>query len=148
MGQTFFQITSPRDMLAKAKREFEKLKLDVNTDNIFNFFVSAYHVVDYVKKLNLAPQNEIEKFEKDSDFQDCRFICNKGKHLVLNKMPDKDTNTTHIGGAMWNTFQWNTRQWNDPGRSVFTVDGKEIDPVALGEKLIQKWEKFLSDNGI
>lgn len=44
----FFELKSPRDMLEKARREFSRLRSDLNTDNVFNFFVTIHHIKDYV----------------------------------------------------------------------------------------------------
>jgi hypothetical protein len=49
MTHNFFEISSPRHMLEKAKREFARMKAELNTDTIFNFFVTIYHVKDYVE---------------------------------------------------------------------------------------------------
>ena len=85
MGDNFFEISSPRDMLEKAKRELEKMKLELTTDTVFNFFVTAYHVMDYVKAQGKARKIEIDKMYADSDFEMGNFICNKGKHIQLKK---------------------------------------------------------------
>jgi hypothetical protein len=82
VNDNFFEISSPRDMLGKAKRELEKMNSDLTTDTVFNFFVTAYHVMDYVKAQEKASKIEIDKMYADSDFEMCNFICNKGKHIT------------------------------------------------------------------
>ena len=54
MSEIYFELSKPIDVLNKAKREFEKMQKDLNTDNIFNFFVTAYHIMDYVKSQGKA----------------------------------------------------------------------------------------------
>ena len=77
-GHQFFELQSPRDMLNKAKRENARLQADLNTDNVFNFFVTAHHIKDYARDAGI-PETQ---FPKGVDFQLCRKLCNMGKHLA------------------------------------------------------------------
>ena len=70
-------------MLAKAERELVNLKQSTNIDTVFNFFVTTYHVVDYVKSSGKVASSAIDQLYTDPDFDMCRFICNRGKHLVV-----------------------------------------------------------------
>ncbi len=79
----FFEIKTAVDLLDKAKRDFAKMKAETSTGTIFNFFVTAYHIVDYVKALGTVPQPAIDQLYDDSDFKMCQFLCNKGKHIKL-----------------------------------------------------------------
>ena len=83
MRKGFFEIASPRDLLKKAKRDYVKMKADTSTDTVFNFFVTTYHVVDYVKALGTVGDSTIEQLYADDDFKICQFLCNKGKHIKL-----------------------------------------------------------------
>jgi len=47
-SDTFFTITT-KELYEKAKFEYAKLVEDISPYNIFNFFVTAYHLKDYVK---------------------------------------------------------------------------------------------------
>jgi hypothetical protein len=46
----FFELRTPADMLRKAERELSRFQSEFNIDNLFNFFVTAYHVQDYIEK--------------------------------------------------------------------------------------------------
>ncbi|MDP3338426.1 MAG: hypothetical protein Q8S51_16765 [Rhodoferax sp.] len=81
----FFDLVTPRDMLEKAKRELARLEAQVNVDNVYNFYVTACHIQDYVRKTNPSKIGELEKFLAQQDLTDCQDLCDKGKHLKLTK---------------------------------------------------------------
>lgn len=137
-------------MLEKAKRELDKMKSSLDTDSIFNFFVTTYHVMDYVRAKGSVSQSAIDAFYSDSDFQMCNFICNKGKHIQLKKYAKTSDpyKTKHTLGVLYGAVSFNEAMYNE-GESYVIVDGsREIDIIVLGESLIVKWEKFFADNSL
>jgi hypothetical protein len=133
-------------MLEKAKREFEKMRLDLNTDNIFNFFVTAYHIMDYVKAQVTADQEAIGKMCNDPDFKMCNFICNKGKHLKLAK--EEANLTVYFRGATYKGFRYKAHRYKE-GPSYYLLAGSQrINLLELGGRLLQKWEEFLSESSV
>jgi hypothetical protein len=150
MIEGFFQLRSPRDMYEKAKREFARMKLSPNIDTVFNFYVTAYHVKDYVEKQTTVPETAIKAFLADQAFQMCGYICNKGKHLELTRSPWKDYpfKTQHNPGALFDGAPFDEVCFDASESYCLVVDGKETNVVALGQQLLEKWEVFFKDNGI
>jgi hypothetical protein len=136
-------------MLAKAKRDFDHLKAETSADSIFNFFVTTYHVMDYVKELGTVAQAAMDTMYADPDFDLCRFICNRGKHLVVRKDP-KTVDVQRTPGAVIGAMMIGDPEsaLGSAPRWQFLCDGKEIRPEQLGERLITKWEQFFTANGI
>ncbi len=134
-------------MYKKAERELEKMQSDLNTDTIFNFFVTAYHIMDYVKRQGTVSSAAIDSMYDDTDFKMCQFICNKGKHLVLTKN-DLDTKTVYKPGALYGSTPYNTAMFNENSSYKFFVDGQEVNFIELGKRLIGKWDKFFIENSI
>lgn len=87
-----------RVILEKAKRELNAMKTKLSADTVFNFFVTAYHIMDYVKNLAGVSKPAIDAMYADPDFDTCKFICNRGKHLVVTRGP-KDVNVRMEGGS-------------------------------------------------
>ena len=150
MSDRFFQLATPRDMLEKAKRERSRMNEGLNIDNIFNFFVTAFHVKDYVKEVHPALEKTVEDMvEGNEDFQMCRLLCHKGKHLNLR--PPNQAMRAEIGhrfGAIPGRMAFNTSAPNQGGSTTFTVNGKDINITNLADKIIQDWERFFADHGI
>src|ERR1700691_4916692 len=97
-------------MLEKARREHTRLTAAFNIDNVFNFFVTAYHIQDYIKNTRAVPRATLDAFLKDQDIQDARDLCDKGKHLRLTKRPNPST-TRQVLGPL-NTVPLNTLPLN------------------------------------
>lgn len=145
MTENFFEIRSPRDLFKKAKRDFVEMNSDLNTDNIFNFFVTAYHVMDYAKAQGKAGQDAIEKMYDDEDFQMCNYLCNKGKHLKLDR--GDPFQTRHSFGAVYGKAIYDEVKYDEGESYSLIADGKKIDVTELGHRLLKKWDQFFTDNG-
>ncbi len=138
----FFELRTPRDMLAKAERELEKLKREFTIDNVFNFFVTAYHVQDYVRVSATVPQFALDAFLSDPDLQACHDLCDKGKHLRLTKRPDPMTAISNGGfsGAAFGELAFGEgEEWK-----IFYAD-RAVEIRALTSRVIGKWRNFLEE---
>lgn len=142
-----FLLRTPTDMLEKAKRELVKLTDQTSPDTIFNFFVTAYHVMDYVKRLGTVSQTAIDNMYADPDFELCNLICNRGKHLILTRTPRQVT-AAEIGGGGFNASAFNEYEFNASPEWKFFCDNVEIQPLQLAKSIIGKWEGFFHANGI
>jgi hypothetical protein len=136
MSEKFFDLATPRDMLRKAMREHERLKRDLSIDNVFNFFVTAYHIQDYVRQTGAAPKDTIKQLvENDEDIHMCHFICLKGKHLKLErnkeKMPDRPTELRRSPASVFGKAVFGKSVFNGGASVNFYVDGTEIDVRGL-----------------
>src|SRR5436309_2732979 len=85
----FFDLVTSHEMLAKAKRDYAVLLAHLCTDSILNFYVTANHIQDYVRRTSTIPADAVASFLTDQDLRDCRDLCDKGKHLTLTKRPDR-----------------------------------------------------------
>ena len=156
MDQDFFEISSPKDMLHKATREFRRMQENLNTDNIFNFFVTAWHVQDYVLvQMGWTTGKPLPKIIKDlrteADIQRCRFICDKGKHLKVtadhHKKFVKSDELKHRSGALGMAGMGKFAIGEGP-KNKLMVNGVEEDVIQLGEKILALWEAFLKKHGL
>lgn len=66
----FFEYTSPRQLWEKAARELVELNRELNANTVFNFFVTARRIRDYVEKTKSAPKHELDTFMSDQDLKD------------------------------------------------------------------------------
>jgi hypothetical protein len=136
----FFELRSPRDMFQKAEREFHRLQHEFTIDHVFNFFVTAYHIKDYVEKATSTSSNVLQTFLTDTDLRDCRDLCDKGKHLRLTKRNDPTTVIWDgtLGGAPLNELPL-----GGGDKWVLFSGDREIDVEWLAERVIEKWRGFL-----
>ena len=141
----FFELRTPRDMLEKAHREHQRLSKRFDIDNLFNFFVTAYHISDYIRKTDAVAQVVIDTFLQDQDIKDCRDLCDKGKHLALTQRADPTTQVWSgcIGGAPIGVLPIGGEdKW------VLITDDREVDVKWLADRALTKWEEFFATNGL
>ncbi len=127
------------------------MKASPNIDTVFNFYVTAYHVKNYVEVQFPALEAAlVEEFKTDRAFQMCGYICNKGKHLKLTHRPWKDYpfKTRRKLGAVADKMVANQCYANEGPSYRLVVDGEETDVIALGQEVLDKWEVFFKNNGI
>lgn len=130
MAEAFFELRSPRDMLEKAQRELERMETNLSVDTVFNFFVTVYHVKDYVEATRGSAI--LKEIYGEEDFVRCQYLCNKGKHLRLRSEPK----------------QWGTHADAAEAEAQFAVvvDGNRIDVLPLGQRLVERWRRFFEDH--
>lgn len=140
-----FNLRTPRDMLEKARREHERLGERLDIDNLFNFFVTAYHISDYIKKTGSVTQIVLEAFLQDPDMQVCRDICDSGKHLSLTWRTNPDTHVWSgcIGGAPINALPL-----GGGDKWMLSIGDREIDVECLASTVLSKWEQFFATNNL
>jgi hypothetical protein len=121
-------------------------------DHVFNFFVTAYHIIDYVRKAEAVPQHFIDTFAADQDIKDCRDACDKGKHLKLTKpgRVDPDMDPQHgaaFAADAFATEAWSRDAWNMGERALLSED--RVVPVeALADRVMKKWDTFFAEHGL
>jgi len=132
-------------MLEKAKQDFLVMTSNLDTNTIFNFFVTAYHVMKYVELQGKASAEAIDKFYKDEDFKMCNYICNKGKHP---KMRSALFETQHDKAAVLGEVCFNEVTLDQPESYVLITSGRRMDVIPLAQRILDKWEHFFKENGV
>jgi hypothetical protein len=108
---------------------------DVSIDHVFNFFVTAFHVADYLD------ERLSKKVQKELWFQLCGDAGNKAKHMELTHgRPDPKTpkDFSLADGISVPQVQWRI-QWQD---------GTSREVVSFARDVLEKWEEFFALHGI
>jgi hypothetical protein len=142
LSMAYFELRTPRDMLEKARREHQRLLKHFNIDNVFNFFVTAYHIRDYIIETKAVRQVYLERFLKDQDLKDCHDLCDKAKHLVLKKRPNP---SAHIWSGEFGGAPLGVLPFGGDGEWVLSIDGRDVDVELLADRVMRKWDIFFSE---
>lgn len=153
----FFALDDARSMFDKAEREYKRLQAEQSIDNIFNFFVTAYHIGDYLRSDNKIAPDAIKALLVDPDMERCAHVCNKSKHAVLTRgdfnpkqglrrpSPTAATENGTIGGSAINAHVVN----GSPEISLYYPDTQErvfISPLA--DRVMQRLICFIEEHNI
>lgn len=144
----FFEIQTASDMLRKARRELSRLESDASIDHVYNFFVTAYHVTDYLEKANSVPSDALRDLRADYLFERCGDVCNKAKHVRLERKRPDITPTIFSGtinGAPINTLPINGGE----ERWIFwPQDDTYMELVSFARSIVVKLESFFEQHKI
>src|SRR5450830_1279171 len=94
MANYFLGGNSPISIFSKMEREYERYLAEPfaeHSDHVVNFFISANHVYDYIKRYTPQHQADAEQLRENIAMQVCRDIADKAKHAVLTKRTDPNT---------------------------------------------------------
>lgn len=141
----FFELSDAVAMLHKARREIDRLASEPSIDHVFNFFVTAHSVTDYLK--GTVAESDRSALLAEQEIKLCRDVSNKAKHMKLERArPDPATHheSGAIGGAAINAVGINSRG----ERWVSWPDGTRLEVLTFGKSVLRRLEQFLTDQGI
>jgi hypothetical protein len=138
----FFELETAEHMLEKAKRELSRLEAEVSIDHVYNFFATAYHVLDYLDGRLSRPV--IDTIRAEPLIQLCGDACNKAKHMRLTRRPDVTTPKHYrlLTGAPRNASNPSV-EW-----CIVWQDGSSLEVVKFARSVIAKWEELFFTHGI
>jgi hypothetical protein len=140
-------LDSPADILQKACHDFDVLRESVTAYSVFNFFVTCYHIRDYIHSSSAAPKAAVAALFADADFQLVRFLCNREKHMELRPSSARD-HYELLMGARSGIARSGAVRSGEKIRWHIYVDGRRVETVALGERVLAKWKMFFDEHGI
>jgi hypothetical protein len=152
---SFFELRTPRDMLEKTRREYGRLADNFHIDHVFNFFITAYHIRDYIETINAVKKEELDTILEDQDIKDCKYLCNKGKHLVLTQSSNPATHiwTSTLGMAPIGILPIGCGQrWEVYIPSDCNADTnplyRPVEIESLARRVLEKWDTFFVNHGL
>jgi hypothetical protein len=138
----FFELGTAESMLKKARRELTRLVAEDSIDHVYNFFVTAYHISDYLD------DSAKEAIRADPLIMLCADACNKAKHMRLRRSrPDVETRSRFWGAL--NTAPCNKIALNKirVERWIIWEDGGTLEVVKFARDVIAKWDEFFGMPG-
>jgi hypothetical protein len=153
MNTGIFGLNESDDLLNKLEHDFQRLQDDMGQQAMlytaFDFFVTAYSLVDWEKKYRVLTPAAVAALYAPMLIKICADLANGSKHFQLTKPPPKTTLTTHSSGPVFepdvfepDVFQDDWQAWVELHPSEATAAGlPPICPVmTLAEKVLAHWE--------
>jgi hypothetical protein len=94
MTKAFFDLQTPQDLLRKLRHDFGRLKESpVDSYAAFDFFVTAYHMLEWRYRDRNKPEERTQTYEKKENWflPVCRQLANGAKHFQAGGGAVKDT---------------------------------------------------------
>jgi hypothetical protein len=105
-----FELTTAKDLYAKLKRDFSAFEsAPLDSDIAFNFFVTAWHLLEWAYPRDSAVQKQI----RDSNIvlQICEHLAVGAKHFEPTSKKHKSVKSSDITGGAWAKGVWAKGVW-------------------------------------
>ena len=147
MGQFkgFFELQKPADLLAKLRHDYQRLQnAPTDTYAAFDFFVTGYHMLDWLYPNDKEKQEQEEK--ASILLQVCSHIANGVKHFHATARKHQSVADVRVqdGAFQRGIFQADTFQVE---ALVIQLDGHaavqfgaEVECLTLATQLLRYWE--------
>lgn len=137
-------LTTPHDLFEKLKRDAALLVGDeVTTDRFFNFVITGYSLVDWVKADPAFCSISQEDFYKNKWLKICGDLATASKHFQLTRRRPITNSATSSQG--FGTGRYG-RGGFGVGEETITInlnDGTAIDCLDLVHEVVAFWETYL-----
>jgi hypothetical protein len=154
MNTGIFGLNQPEELLDKLEHDFERLQDDMGQQvmlyTAFDFFVTAYSLVDWVKKHKSLTQAQVDALYQEMLIKICADLANGSKHFQLTK-PPKTTLTTHSSSPVFEpgvfepgVFQDDWQAWVELSASKAAAAGVPTTcPVmTLATEVLAHWRRY------
>jgi len=148
-----YGLKTPRDMLGKLHREYGRLKDEVSSDNLFNFVVTGYHIIDWIKNDPSIPtpaKTAVKSMYKNTHIAVCRELANASKHFALDKTNKSPVvaKTSAISGYGVGGYGKGAYGTGEESIVVVLTDGQRFDALELAQNVVAAWEEFFAKHGL
>ncbi|VVE59559.1 hypothetical protein [Pandoraea sputorum] len=143
-----FGLQTPGAMLAKAKRERQRMADGIDDDHVYNFFTTVVHIADYVKHSGAASQSQLDALRQHATYKLSRDLCDAGKHLKLTQPGRVTPSANAYPNSM---FLAPFGAWNfGPQKENWMVyaDGRWIGICIIADEMLDLWDQFFERAGL
>lgn len=140
----FSELTSPHDLLNKAKRDFDKMRADKsNVDLAFNFFVTIEHMPDWLG----MNRKEIKEIKNGSAvLRVCSHLACGAKHFEpfesYKSIKSVQTDSVYEDGVYEDGIYEKCLVINLGKDEALEFGISKLDAMELGERVIKYWEVY------
>jgi hypothetical protein len=146
-------MKTPRDMLAKLHNEHGRLKTKVSSEDLVNFAITGYHIVEWIKRHpspSSGAKGALEAMYRNPDIGVCRDIANESKHFELredyqDRVADK---VSVISGYSAGRFGAGDYSVGEESIVVVLLDGSRFDSLAWAQRVVDAWDAFFLTHGL
>jgi len=144
----FFDLQTPRDLLRKLAREYDRWKADPGSvDLAWNFFVTAEHLPDWIyyqdmpttgqKRPDLLDDKTPGAFKHAHvETRICSHLANGGKHFHLRDRKLNSIASTRREGA-WGSSPYGAEAWGGGPTLMIDLTPEEQQALSLAKASIE-----------
>ncbi len=146
-------FSSLRDVFAKLKRDAAALDAEVTSDALFNFVITGYSMIDWVKKdlsvpISAKAASVVQALYNDRWLKVCGDLATAGKHFSLtsrNPITDSTTSGRGFGVGRYGAGVYGVGEENI---EILLNDETTFNCLDLVKGVLSTWETFFTTHGI
>lgn len=156
--QGFFNLQTPEDLLAKAHRDYERMRAKpMDVDAALDFVVTARHVPDWLQAAGRG--RVVDAFERHPALRICRHLADGAKHFQVIAKHHRQVTGTSLSYAVWAEGTWAPGSWAkgtwaenelivglDPADAEAAVYGPRIEVGRLAEETLRVLEQLVQQH--
>lgn len=145
-----YGLQSASDLFAKLQRDAAALDEEVTSDKFFNFLVTGYSLVDWIKKdpsVSASAKADLKRLRAEKAIQVCRDLANGSKHFTLNYSPITNSAISESGyGA--GRYGKGVYGAGEESIRIQLNDGTSFHCLDLVREVLAALQSFFSAHGI
>ncbi|WP_029922414.1 hypothetical protein [Nevskia soli] len=148
-----YGLTSIRDLFAKLQRDAAALDEEVNSDRMFNFVITGYSMIDWVKNDPSVPTAAkaavaVQALRDDIWLKACGELANASKHFVLKKQSPTTASATTAQGYGVGRYGMGGYGVGEESIDILLNDGASFHCLDLVNGVVGSWQRFFLSHGI
>lgn len=146
-------MSSVRDLFAKLQRDADLLDDEVTNDRFFNFVITGYSMIDWVKNdpsVPLRAKNSIviQGLHGDLWLKTCGDIANASKHFTLSRGNPTVASTSSARGFGLGRYGKGSYGAGEASINVELNDGTKYTCLDLVNGVLSTWRGFFAAHSI
>jgi hypothetical protein len=148
-----FGLASTQDLFAKLQRDAAELDDEVTSDRLFNFVITGYSIIDWVKHDPTVPTSAktssvVQALYNDKWLKVCGDLATAVKHFKLTKRVAVTSSATASQGYGVGRYGKGGYGVGEEGIEVELNDGTKFNCLDLVQGVISSWQAFFSTHGM
>ncbi|AFY84110.1 hypothetical protein [Oscillatoria acuminata] len=148
-----FDFNSVSQLFEKLKRDASLLDEEVTSDRLFNFVLTGYSMIDWVKNGPSVPESATEDSEVQSLYTDqwlkiCGDLATACKHVRLTRRTPITSSATSVSGFGRGRLGQGSFGNGEESITVELNDGTTFDCCELVQGVLETWKTYLLTHGI
>ena len=144
-----FALQDANDMLAKLHHEHERLEREVTSYNLFNYVVTAYHLIEWVERDPVVPtatKRDLASIRQNPYIAVCRDLANANKHFKLKRAYKGRVTSEATSKSGYGVGRYGAGTYGRGEESITIVltDDTKYDALALARSVADVWDAFFA----
>jgi len=148
-----YGLLTVKDLFEKLERDSKLLDEEVTSDRMFNFVVTGYSMIDWIKKDPSVPQsakdeNQIESLYDNQWLKVCGDLATASKHFEFTIRVSITSSSTSSQGYGVGRFGKGGVGSGEESIEILLNDGTKYDGLDLVNGVLNEWRQYFKLHGV